>query len=357
MKLSTSIKSFAHELYKKIETKDHPLLYLFLEITRKCNMSCLHCGSDCKSEVLSDELSTESWIKIIDYVSESFGKDVAFVITGGEPLVHPDLEKIGKHICSKEMTWGIVTNGFALDKTRLSKLKNAGISSITLSFDGMKDSHNKLRNHQKAYTRSLNALKLIGESDIPLKDVVTCVYKDNIHQLDSVAETLIDHGLKNWRLFRIFPSGRAGSDNSLALSFDQTWNMLNWITTNRSKYKHRDLNVGASCEGWVPFDFDLGLRDFPFFCRAGINFASILSDGTITGCNNNHSTFHQGNIITDSLSDKWDNEFKDYRDKKWLSDTDCNDCEHLKKCKGGSMHLWKIGETKPAFCYIKENKS
>jgi radical SAM protein with 4Fe4S-binding SPASM domain len=354
--IKTNLKSRLHQLYKQKESKNHHLQYLFLEITKKCNLSCLHCGSDCKKEVNSPELTTESWYKIIDYIKEQFSTSVGFIITGGEPLMHPDLIKIGTHIKNNGMRWGMVTNGMALTWQKLEKLLNAGISSITLSLDGTEAAHNWLRNNNKAFCNVTGALKLVAESEIHFKDVVTCVTHKSINKLDDIAELLIGFGIPKWRLFRIFPSGRANDNKELSLDFAQTQLMLKWIEKNKPQLQKRGLNVNLSCEGWVPFEQDQKIRDFSFFCRSGINIASILADGAITGCSNNSEGFHVGNIINDNFKKVWEEKFDIFRKKEWLCATICNDCEYLKDCNGSSVHLWELGEKKPKFCYARDVK-
>jgi len=347
------LKSLLYNYYKKLEIKSHNLSYLFLEITRKCNLNCLHCGSDCKHELNVAELTTDSWIKIIENIKENFSTDLTFIITGGEPLLHPDLDIITDAIKKAGMKWGMVTNGLLLDKKKINNLLENKINGITLSLDGIESTHNKLRNNKNSYSKTISALKLIGESPIKFKDVVTCVYPDNLNQLDNIAKTLIENGISEWRLFRIFPSGRAKDNNELLLSFNQTQQMVNWIKQNRKQYKEKGLNINLSCEGWIPFKDDRKVRDNPFFCRAGINIASILCDGNITGCSNNNESFYEGNILKNDFSFIWENNFKKFRDRSWVNQTKCGNCEHLKKCQGSSIHLWEYGREKPSFCYVK----
>jgi len=57
--------------YRRAMTAYHPLRYLFLEITQRCNLACLHCGSDCRSDPNLEELSTEEWVGVLDYVAPS----------------------------------------------------------------------------------------------------------------------------------------------------------------------------------------------------------------------------------------------------------------------------------------------
>jgi len=354
MTVKHHIQSTAHRYYKKFEIKDHNLLYLFLEITRKCNLKCLHCGSDCIADAQSPELTTDSWLKIIDYFCERYSPELTFVITGGEPLVHKDMITIVTRIKNNNRRWGMVSNGMALNPEKFKALVDAGLYSITLSIDGLENAHNKLRNNPIAFNKAITALEIVGKSALKFKDAVTCVYPDNLNQLNAVAELLVDKGITSWRLFRIFPSGRAENNASIQLSFSQTQQMLDWIKTNKPVYAERGLNINLSCEGWLPFSEDKQLRDEPFFCRAGVNIASVLCDGHITGCSNNDKSFYRGNILNDDFSYVWENNFNDFRQREWTSNTVCNDCEHVKECMAGSIHLWNFGEKKPKFCYAKE---
>ena len=353
-KIKSKLQAKFHRTYKQLEIKEHQLLYLFLEITRKCNLNCLHCGSDCKADANAAELTTDSWLKIIDYISENFSPELVFVITGGEPTVHKDLLKIVKNIQKNNRRWGMVTNGMNMTKDRMDKLIDAGLYSITLSLDGLEKSHNKLRNHPKAFEKVLNALSIVGNSTVNFKDAVTCVYPDNLYELDKIAEILIEKKITTWRLFRIFESGRAYNNPITQMTFEQTQIMLEWIKNNKKKYEKRGLNLNLSCEGWLPFDYDKQLRDNPFFCRSGVNMASVLCDGNITGCSNNDESFYVGNVLRDSFSYVWENKFSDFRERNWINNTICKQCEHVKDCQGGSIHLWKLGDEKPKFCYAKK---
>ena len=348
-----SIKQKLFHQATKIEIRQHELLYLFLEITRKCNLNCRHCGSDCFKDTQSNELTTESWIKIIDYCSRNFSSQLAFVITGGEPLVSKGLEKIGEAAQRNNRLWGCVTNGLLLTKNRMNSLKQAGIGSITVSLDGTEIAHNYLRGSEVAFKNVMRALDVVGKSSIKYRDVVTCVYPSNLKELDNIAKILIDKGIPSWRLFRIFPSGRAAKDKSLILTKDQSWEMLNWISENREKYKKLGLDIDFSCEGYFPFKYDQTIRREPFFCRSGINIAAILSDGTITGCNNNQKPFFQGNILEDNFVDVWNNRFDIFRNRKKLKKGICADCKEFKYCRGGSIHLWHDLDKGPEFCYLK----
>jgi radical SAM protein with 4Fe4S-binding SPASM domain len=348
-----SIKEALHRRYKKAECEDHQLLYLFLEITKQCNLSCRHCGSDCGTQNNFKTLTASSWLKILEELHSAFNPKPVIVLTGGEPLLHPEFEAVMEKLHALRFRWGLVSNGYGLDERVVDLMIVQGLNSITISLDGTRDSHNWLRGKSDSYAGAIRAIKKISRSAIPQKDVVTCVNPRNIHELDDIANELIGMGTHAWRLFRIFPAGRATGRNDLLLSIAETRRMLDWITDNKDGLKKKGLDVNLSCEGWVPFAFDAKLRNRPFFCRAGINIASILCDGAITGCSNNSSLFFEGNILKDNLAFLWQNGFKAFRDRTWVMDSDCGRCGHVEKCQGGSIHLWRDNLKSPEFCYME----
>jgi radical SAM protein with 4Fe4S-binding SPASM domain len=348
-----AVKDQLHSLYKKAECADHPLLYLFMEITRKCNLHCRHCGSDCSSIVTAPSLTTPSWLTLIDTMADTFRSKPAINLTGGEPLLHEDFPVIVKRLFERNFRWGIVSNGYVLDKPMLDLLTGNGVTSITISLDGTEESHNWLRCNNQSYSRAVAAIRMIALAGIEHSDVVTCVNPLNLDQLDSVAKVLIDNGVKAWRLFRIFPAGRGGVNKELHLSFDATQRLLDWIADRKSLFAKQGLDINLSCEGWLPFAENSRVRDQPFFCRAGINIASILHDGTITGCSNNASQFYEGSVLSDNFAYIWEHGFRKFRKRDWISNSSCGTCCYVKKCQGGSVHLWRDGFEAPAFCYVK----
>ena len=106
-----------------------------------------------------------------------------------------------------------------------------------------------------------------------------------------------------------------------------------------------------------PWKLDRKVRTEPFFCRSGISFASVLADGSITGCSNNAPDFIQGNIRDDDLKKVWEKGFGVYRDRENLRKGICRTCPEFRRCGGGSLHLWKDRESGPAFCYLEALKS
>jgi MoaA/NifB/PqqE/SkfB family radical SAM enzyme len=154
----------------------HPLRTLFWECTLRCNMSCRHCGSDCKVQPAVQDMPAEDFLRVIDSITPHVDPHKTFIIfTGGEALLRPDLEEVGLELYRREYPWGLVTNGFLLDEKRLDSLMASGMHSITVSLDGFEEPHNWIRRHPQSFARATEAIRLLARQKELLWDVVTCV--------------------------------------------------------------------------------------------------------------------------------------------------------------------------------------
>jgi radical SAM protein with 4Fe4S-binding SPASM domain len=342
----------AQNLQVKIEKDLRILRYLFLEITRICNLSCRHCGSDCISTPDADELSARQWIDFLTTLKKDFPTDqTALIVTGGEPLARPDFFEIASETGRLGYYWGIVSNGYLLSEPTISKLVEYGIRCMTISLDGLEDTHNYIRSMENGYQQLLQTIGTIASINQVLFDIVTCVYPGNLPDLDRLAEELIRRGVTRWRLFSITAKGRAEQNRELILSPDQWQTMIDWIKKNRRSLKKAGLEVNFSCEGYFKRDVDKKIRDFPYFCRAGINIASVLCDGSIMACPNISHELIQGSILTDNFKDVWENGFKPYYEREWLKKGRCATCTEWKRCQGNSLHLYDDFSHNP-FCHF-----
>jgi len=336
--------------YRKNTTKMHELSYLFWECTLRCNLNCLHCGSDCKKESAIKDMPVADFLKTIDSISPHVDPNkTTIIITGGEPLLRNDLEECGEELYKRGFPWGVVTNGLLLNSDRLTTLVIAGLRSITISLDGLEDSHNWLRANVKSFRKALEAISLLPTFPELNYDVVTCVNPRNIKELTQLKELLIKIGIKNWRIFTIFPVGRAKENSALKLSPTQFKQVFEFIRETR---KENRINLNYSCEGYLG-DYEGEVRDNFFFCRAGINIASILADGSISACPDLRNNFIQGNIYTDDFITIWKEGFTKYRDRLWTKVDECAKCDSYRYCEGNGLHLRNEQSGKLLFCHLK----
>ena len=315
----------------------HPLQQLFWESTLRCNVHCLHCGSDCSSSEVTPDMPAEDFLRVIDQsvTPHVDPHKVLIIISGGEPLMRTDLAQVGAALKRRGYPWGMVTNGLALTEKRFKELLAAGLRSIAISFDGLELDHNWLRQHPLSFEGATRAIKLAAATPLLTWDVVTCVNQRTINQLDEMQQYLWSIGVRNWRLITIDPMGRAEENPELLLTPDQHRQLLDYIREKRKQ----GLHISYSCEGFMP-DYELEVRDHLFHCAAGVSVASILIDGSISACTSIRGKYYQGNIYKDDFWDVWENRFEPYRNRKWMRQLEpCNNCKLFRYCEGGGMHL------------------
>lgn len=332
-------KRLALELFRSIKknrAKIHELRTLFWECTLRCNASCRHCGSDCHVSAGQQDMPIEDFLKVIDGITPHVDPHrVMITFTGGEALVRNDIEQCGIELYRRGYPWGIVSNGLLLSRERLDSLLAAGLHSATISLDGFEEAHNWLRRHPKSFEHAVNAICMLAEEKEIVWDVVTCVNQHNFGDMMLFKNFLIEMGVKKWRIFTIFPVGRAAQEPKLQLSDEQfTW-LLQFIRHCRQEGK---IHVNFACEGFLG-NYEGEVRDQIYQCNAGISTASVLIDGSISGCPSIRAKFHQGNIYADNFMDVWNNRFKEFRNRQWARQGACADCDMFRYCEGNGMHL------------------
>lgn len=325
----------ARQINKNLK-REHPLRQLFWECTLRCNVHCRHCGSDCRHEPAKPDMPRDDFFRVLDRVAERYDPAEVFVIvSGGEPLMRDDLDLIGRGIHERGYPWGMVTNGLYLTPERFHNLKGAGLCSLAISFDGLEQEHNWLRCHPDSFRRADEAIDLLVADGTVKYDVVTCVNQKNFGQLAELREYLINKGVGDWRLFPIFPVGRAAHDPMLRVTNEQFRQILDFIRETRREGR---IHANYSCEGFVgPYEGDV--RDWLFRCAAGVTVGSVLIDGSISACTSIRSNYVQGNIYEDDFLDVWENRYQRYRDRTWMKKDACAKCRHWRYCEGNGMHL------------------
>lgn len=310
------------------------LQQLFWECTLRCNLACIHCGSDCNSEVGNSDMPLDDFLKVLDEILQEFcPRNILVVTTGGEPLLRKDIIHCGEEITKRGYQWGMVTNALLLDEYSLTSLIDAGLKTISVSMDGFEDDHNWMRGNNGSFAAVVRAIKALVHHKI-LWDVITCVNTRNLNTLTLFKDFLINLGVKRWRIFTVFPAGRAKNEPELHLSSQQFTDLMEFIKNTK---KENRITVNYSCEGFLG-KYEYEVRDNQFFCQSGINVASIRNDGAISGCLSVRAHFDQGNIYNDSFLKVWKTKFQKFRNHDWMRKGMCSRCDFFCYCEGGSMH-------------------
>ncbi len=345
-------KRLGLELFRHIrnnQKKLHPLRQLFWECTLRCNIRCKHCGSDCKSTTGTPDMPAEDFLRVVDSITPHVNPhEVNIIITGGEPLVREDLEQVGLALYRRGYPWGMVTNGLYLSAERLQSLLAAGLHAITVSLDGFAEDHNWLRGHPESYDRAMNAIRMLANERELVWDVVTCVNRRNYPYLEKLKDSLYEAGVRQWRLFTIFPVGRAARYPEFQLDDKDFAGVMEFIKHTRKEGK---IHASYGCEGFLG-SYETEVRDSFYTCNAGISVASVLADGSISACPSIRANYSQGNIYQDSFMEVWENRFQPFRDRSWMKKGACASCSFFRYCEGNGMHLHnEAGEL--LFCHLK----
>lgn len=352
MKLGPVLRRVLLPTFRRLEGRQHVLNYLFLELTQACNVACLHCGSDCTKDTTTPPLPREDILRVMQEIADAYDPHkITVVLSGGEPLCYPNVFELGAEIYKLGFPWGMVTNGLAWTPKQIAQAKAAGLRSITVSLDGLETEHDWLRGREGSFHHAVNTLRmLLADPFYGVMDVITCVNKRNLPQLENIRDLLMQLGVPNWRITTIFPIGRAAQNPDLQLDAAGFQELM----TKVAEFRRRDGIRVNFAESAFLGRHECVVRDEPYFCRAGINISGVMVNGDILACPNIDRRFAQGNIHQDSFVDVWEHRYQKFRDRRWMKQSACAGCKQWRLCQGEAFHLWDPGKNETRLCHFKQ---
>ena len=333
-------------LHREKLRKEPHLRWLFFEITNRCNLSCAHCGSSCTSS--GESLSVADVETTLKSIS---GDKPAVCLTGGEPMLHPNFFEIAECVRNMDFLWGMTTNATLIDGAAAERLKQAGMSTVSVSIDGMEQSHDTLRHRQGAWKKALNGLQALQNVGFE-PQITTVLHQGNFDELDQLYDLLCRMGIQSWRPINVEPIGRACESSDMLLKPEQFFYLLSYIRNKRFDPECQ-MEVTFGCSHYLGLEKERMVRDHYFLCGAGILTASVRSNGDICACLDieNRPELVQGNIRTDDFMDVWLNRFQAFRRDRTEDCPKCMDCPERFLCGGDSTHTWDFTGKKPLLCF------
>ena len=330
-----------------------PKLYnLFWETTLRCNAKCKHCGSRAGEECnFKDELSTSEIKNAFQSIANKYNaNEILINVTGGEPLLRRDLFDVMTYANKLGFQWGMTTNGMLINEDVLDKMKVSGMDTISISIDGLKDTHNEFRAVPNSFERIIENIK--KANCLQWLQVTTVINKSNIDELEELYKIIKDLDINSWRILSIEPIGRANDNEDLLLDKNDYERLFRFI---RDKKRSSKFDVKYGCNHFLGMQFEKEVRDHMFFCVAGFTTGSILYNGDIYVCPSveRRKELVQGNIRKDDFVDVWENRFKWFRDENKFKCKECENCKDWKYCLGDSLHTWDFDNNKPKICVNK----
>lgn len=311
----------SHPLQKRVRAKEVTLTYPIdtaqIEITNKCNLSCLHCVND-SGTVLPDELATEEIITLIDTLS-SLGVS-NLTLSGGEPLLHPDLYEIVEHARKTPMTVTIFTNGTLVTEEAIHKFKQARVNRFLLSIDSVDENiHDTFRGKKGALEQTLHAVELLREAGFPLIPSIA-VSQFNKECVVNILQYFREHNLTEYQIAAVIFSGRG--IGQVAVSPEEYYNVM----VDQFAYLEREF----------PEALQKISKKTQKTCGIGMDRVGFKADGTILACPGCIKEMGIGNCRDSDLAQVWDQSpsLELLREMKVENESMCSQCSYLSFCEG-----------------------
>ena len=324
------------------DKQNAPLRLVAWETTRSCNLSCIHCRAAAHNGPYEGELDTKESLKLIDQIAET-GNPIV-ILTGGEPLLRPDIFEIASYGTQKGLRMVMAPNGTLVTEDIAKKMAESGIKRISISLDGAeKASHDAFRAVDGAYDGAMQGIRNAKKAGIEFQ-INTTITKKNLTQIPDILATAEKLGAVAHHIFLLVPTGRGKYITDQEISAEEYEKTLNWFYDQREKtplqlkatcapHYYRILRQRAKEEGKKITFESHGLDAVTRGCLGGIGFCFVSHTGTVQPCGFLHTDC--GNVRENSFAEIWNSSqtFLELRDYNLLTGK-CGPCEYNKVCGG-----------------------
>ncbi|MDP2646766.1 MAG: heme b synthase [Desulfobacterales bacterium] len=312
------------------------------EITRNCNLSCIHCRASATQGPYSGEISTDGAFHLLDQIAQ-VGSPI-IILTGGEPLLRSDIFDITRHGTDRGLKMVMAPNGTLITKKIAEQLAQAGIKRISVSLDGASEqSHDSFRGVKGAFQGALNGIRFAQDAGIEFQ-INTTITKANLEQIPRIQQLAENLGAAAHHIFLLVPTGRGKYITDQEISASEYEDTLNWFYDQQ---KTTSLQLKATCaphyyrilrqrtkeEGASISVKTHGMDAVTRGCLGGTGFCFISHTGIVQPCGFLH--LNCGDVNQTSFEDIWRHSevFQSLRDTDQLKGK-CRICEFRKVCSG-----------------------
>jgi AdoMet-dependent heme synthase len=220
-----------------------PPRLIFWETTAGCNLACTHCRRITVADQLTpQDLTTEDARRFIDQIS-AFARPV-LVLSGGEPLMRPDIFTIARYATTAGLMVALATNGTMIDAATAIAIKESGVRRVSISFDGADGPTHDILRGAGAFERALAGTAALRDAGVPFQ-FNTTVARHNAEQMDEMLTLATDLGAVGLHLFLLVPVGcGAEISDEEQLSPAAYESILQWLYDAE---RASDLQLKATC--------------------------------------------------------------------------------------------------------------
>lgn len=211
---------------------DRPHLIAF-EITRRCRFNCKHCRADAQQSDTGGELTTEQCRKILQSIAK-FNKCM-IILTGGEPMERSDIYELIRYSRDLGLRMVMATCGYTITDESIAKLKEAGLSALSISLDGASaQTHDKFRQTEGAFDSAVKAANSAHRAGIRFQ-INTTITKSNLREVPAIARLAQELGAYCFNPFILVPTGRGRKIASEVLELAEYEKLLHDLLTLKEK--------------------------------------------------------------------------------------------------------------------------
>lgn len=270
------------------------LRYLLLHITDVCNLACAHCFQ-AHNGGGSHTLTWDAISGVVEQFEELQG--LRLMVSGGEPLLHPDFWRLNELVATKDLRSILLTNGLLINAAAADALS---FNEVQVSLDGIAESHDLLRG-RGTFEQAVAAVRMLVEAGIQVS-IATMIHAGNLDDFGRLERLVHELGAREWSIDLPSPSGRMTANRDLLVDPAVAGPLLN-------------LSFGGAIHEPAP-GYACGAHLMAVMADAGVARCGFYGDSPV-------------GAVTEGLSANWE------RVKRvTLDELEC-DCEHLAICRGG----------------------
>lgn len=312
------------------------------ELTRSCNLDCIHCRAAARFGKYPNELTTEENMKFLEDVA-SFASPI-MIMTGGEPMLREDIWDLAKHGTKLGLRMVMSPCGFLVTEETAKKMIESGIQRVSFSIDGAtEESHDNFRRVRGAFASVMTAIENVKKVGLDFQ-VNTTITKHNLAELPRILDLVISLGAKAHHPFLLVPTGRGAELKDQEIAPEDYEKTLTWFYNMREKvpiqfkptcapHYYRIFRQQESAKGIKVTPETHGLDAMSKGCMGGQSFAFVSNTGKVQICG--FLDVECGDIRKESFVKIWDTS-KVFQEMRAWDDYNgrCGYCEFRKVCGG-----------------------
>ncbi|MFZ2288883.1 MAG: heme d1 biosynthesis radical SAM protein NirJ [Halopseudomonas yangmingensis] len=344
-------------------------------LLRRCNLTCRHCYATSADSEFRDELDTAEAHRVIDDLHEAGVR--VLILSGGEPLLRPDIFELADHARDKGFYVALSSNGTLIDESNIERIAAADFDYVGISIDGLEAVHDDWRQLKGSFAASMRAIDLCRSRDIRV-GLRTTLTQNNYPQLDALLELMREHDVQKFYLSHLNYSGRGRRSRSMdahrQMTRDAMWRIFDRAWEDVQAHRDTDFVSGNNDADavlllqWAAQNLPHKVEELEGLLRAWGGNASGAGVANIDNIGDVHPDTYWwqhsvGNVRRQSFREIWlerpEPLLQQLRQHPRAVTGRCGDCRWLSICNGNTRtRAWADGDlwAEDPGCYLSDEE-